>query len=133
MAKLRSQARIIEALLSSLIIIGAVTISYTFYTPFSSYSISTEYGIPSNVIGFIVENGYLKYVFENPSVLISVCNEIIPQDFGFKITLYDENWNIIWSYQTADFTSQNEISAYLIINGFYEEFNWFLYFCCFHK
>lgn len=126
----RSQARVVEALLSTMIILGAIFIIYTFYSPYSPNDLGSEYTIPSNVIGFIVENGYLKYIFTNPSVLVKVSGEIIPAEFGFRIALYciicnsskntswSSNWSQVWSYQTIDFNAGNSISAYLILNGF---------------
>jgi hypothetical protein len=117
MEKYRAQARIIEALLASLILISATIIAYQYYTPEANSSLGNEQNIVSSTLGFIVENGYLKYIFKNPTVLIKVLYSLVPKEYGFKIFLYNESWAIIWSFQTADFTNKNEVTSILILNG----------------
>lgn len=115
----RAQVRVIEAILAASIIIVALLIANPFFLNTNLIKEKKDKeDIASKVLSFLIEKGIIKQAYYgNYQVIVDVLEKMIPSDYGFKISFYDEEWNLLWSYQRVNFDERNAVSAQAVLNG----------------
>jgi hypothetical protein len=119
MVFLKAQARIIESLLACLLISITLVFSNSYFLNSSIVSEKVDKKeLASNALSFMLYNGILKEAYyQNYFSIAYTLEKIIPPEYGFKISIYDSSWTLIWSYQRSIFRDTNADSSLIILNG----------------
>jgi hypothetical protein len=114
-----AQARIIEALLACLLITLALVISDPYFLSSSIVKGKEEKkDLATKVLSFLLYKDILKRAYYRDYYSIqNALNEIIPLEYGFKFSIYDDSWNLLWSYQRSYFNEGDSDSSFVILNG----------------
>ncbi len=119
MDSLKAQARILESLLASFILIAALIMANPYFMS-SSLIKKDDYKeeLAYKLLSFMIYKDILKQIyFEDYFLIIETLEKTIPLDYGFKISVYDDNMILKWSYQRGNFDERNARSAQVILNG----------------
>jgi len=120
MDKYKALARIIESLLACLIIV--LTMSFTnpyFASNTLITSKSDKKDLASHTLAYLLYTGILKEISKgNYFLLVNATEKIIPIEYGFKISIYDSTWSLIWSYQRSNFNEAYSESSYIALNTY---------------
>lgn len=120
MERHKAQARLLEALLAALLITSSLIVANSNFLKHSyGSSLSEKSELASKALQFLLYKGILFGAYEGNFLEISnVLEEIIPRDHGFKISVYDLNFDLIWSYKRANYNEGDADSSFLITNGY---------------
>ncbi|HLI45740.1 MAG TPA: hypothetical protein VKU94_00935 [Geobacterales bacterium] len=119
MASHRAISRVIEALLACLLL----TMTMFFINPYLASnamirSKTEKKDLAEKTLAYLLYTGILREVFKgNYFLIVNATEAIIPVEYGFRISLYNSSWYLMWSYQRSYFDDADSESSYIAVNG----------------
>lgn len=117
----KSQTRIIESLIAaSLLILSFLLMNvFLFIENVEIKNVGELKEIAEGTLTFLLYNDILTKSYEKKyNVIVNFLEKIIPKNYGYKISIYNESWKEIWSYKRSNFNINNSESAFIILNGY---------------